>query len=64
MFEGVGGGYRDRLYVLSWNIQAHTTLNYLRYAGTVNELAMGRYGFLIILTTNLDVFCNLWLKVP
>lgn len=61
-YDGLGEGYTGRLHVLPWDSRKKTLANYVSYAGGVKKLAVGRYDFLIILTTNLGVFCYPWLK--
>lgn len=61
-YEGLGEGYGGRLRVLPWDSRRKTLLNYVSYAGSVKKLAVGRYDFLIVLTTNMGVFCYPWLK--
>ena len=61
-YEGLGEGYEGKLHVLPWDSRKKTLMNYADYAKSVKKLSMGRYDFLIVLTTNLGVFCYPWLK--
>lgn len=61
-YDGLGEGYGGRLRVLPWDSRRKILANYVSYAGSVKKLAVGQYDFLIVLTSNLGVFCYPWLK--
>ena len=61
-YEGLGEGYRGKLRVLPWDPRRRTALNYIHYAEAVKKTAVGTNDFLIILTTQMGVFCYPWLK--
>lgn len=61
-YEGLGEGYNGELVVLPWDPRGKTVLNYIRYAGAVKKKSVGRYDFLIVLTTQMAVFCCTWLE--
>lgn len=61
-YDGVGEGYAGKLHILPWDSRRNTLFNYVSYAENVKKLAVKRFDFLIVLTTNLGVFCYPWLK--